>query len=91
LREGQHWEKQILEQIRLRDLFCLFWSEAASKSPWVEKEWKCALSTRGLDYIHPVPLVDPAIVPPPSELGASKHFNDLSRIVIDYETARKGS
>lgn len=86
LREGQYWEKELWKHIPSKDLFCLFWSEPASRSPWVEKEWKCALVARGLDYIHPVPLVDPRKVPPPKELSV-KHFNDLTRIIIEYEQA----
>lgn len=38
--------------------------------------WRFALETRGIDCIHPVPLVDPRIVPPPADL-AKLHFNDL--------------
>src|SRR5262249_35359389 len=63
---------------------CLFWSRPASESQWVEKEWRCAYQARGLDYIHPVSLVDPRAVPPPKEL-ASRHFEDLTRIVYEYE------
>jgi len=85
LRDGPDWEKEMWQQIPAQDLFCLFWSLPASRSAWVEKEWRCALATRGLDSIHPVPFADPREVPLPRELGASKHFNDLARIVIAYE------
>ena len=57
-------------------------AQAAVKGGFLE----AALATRGLDYIHPVPFADPRRVPPPRELGASKHFNDLTRIVIEYES-----
>ena len=53
----------------------LFWSDAARQSPWVEREWRCAYENRGVDFIDPVPLVSPEVVPPPSEL-ADLHFND---------------
>jgi len=75
LRSGQHWEKELWKIIPKQDIFYLFWSESARTSKWVEKEWRCALETRGLDFIDPVPLVSPEIVPPPPELSG-KHFND---------------
>jgi serine/threonine protein kinase len=76
IRAGDNWEHELLCNIRERDIFYLFWSLAASQSQWVEREWRLALKERGLDYIHPIPLVDPAVAPPPKEL-ASYHFNDL--------------
>jgi tetratricopeptide (TPR) repeat protein len=75
LRSGQNWEKELLTAIPASDVFYLFWSENAQKSRWVEKEWRCALTTRGLDFIDPFPLVSPDVVPPPDEL-ASLHFHD---------------
>jgi predicted component of type VI protein secretion system len=75
LRSGEDWEKRLWKEIPSKDVFYLFWSEGASQSNWVEKEWRCALETKGLDFIDPVPLVSPQSVPPPPEL-ASKHFND---------------
>jgi serine/threonine protein kinase len=75
LRSGQHWEGELYQRIGESDIFYLFWSANARKSEWVEKEWRYALQTRGLDFIDPVPLVPPDEVPPPTEL-AEKHFND---------------
>jgi hypothetical protein len=75
LRSGEDWAKKLWKAIPEHDVFYLFWSRSASRSEWVEKEWRCALKTRGLDFIDPVPLVSPENVPPPREL-ASKHFND---------------
>ncbi len=74
-RSGQNWDQELWKQIPTNDIFYLFWSENAKRSDWVEKEWRCALRTRGLDFIDPVPLVSPELVPPPPELAA-KHFND---------------
>lgn len=76
LRTGKRWEPILLENIRTRDIFFLFWSAAARSSQWVEREWRLALDERGLGYIHPIPLVDPRQVPPPLELQAL-HFDDL--------------
>ena len=84
LREGASWEAELFNHVPTKDLFCLFWSVPASESKWVEMEWRCALGTRGLDYIHPVPLVDPRKVPPPSELQG-KHFLDPTFIAREYE------
>jgi DNA-directed RNA polymerase specialized sigma24 family protein len=91
LREGQDWEKVLWEQVPSKDRFCLFWSEPASKSVWVEKEWRCALNKRGIDYIRPIPFADPRNVPPPRELAKSKHFNDLLWMVSEYERLRPKS
>lgn len=75
LRSGQRWQDELWSIIPDRDIFYLFWSEEASRSPWVEKEWRCALETRGIDFISPIPLVSPDVVAPPKELG-DLHFND---------------
>jgi hypothetical protein len=75
LRSGQYWEQELWQLIPKIDIFYLFWSENAKRSVWVEKEWRCALTTRGIDFIDPIPLVSPEEVPPPLEL-ASKHFDD---------------
>jgi len=75
LRAGEKWEQRLWKEIAEDDVFYLFWSAAAKASPWVEKEWRCALERRGENFIDPVPLVSPDIVRPPEEL-AGKHFND---------------
>ena len=75
LRAGELWEQTLWREIPGRDVFFLFWSEYAARSEYVEKEWRYALETRGLDFIDPVPLVSPDIVKPPPEL-VGKHFND---------------
>lgn len=84
LKSGQDWEKTLWREIPASDVFYLFWSAAAKASPWVEKEWRCALSTKGEDFIDPVPLVSPDLVPPPDELGR-KHFNDW---ILAYKRGR---
>lgn len=83
LRSGANWEKELFQTIPTHDIFYLFWSDHAKDSPWVEREWRCALETKGLDFIDPVPLVSPDRVPPPAEL-ASRHFNDW---VLAYMSA----
>jgi hypothetical protein len=75
LRSGQNWEQELWKRIPESDVFYLFWSMNAKQSPWVEKEWRCALDSNGLEFISPVPLQSPEVAPPPTEL-ASLHFND---------------
>lgn len=85
LRSGQDWEQELWKQIPASDVFYLFWSENAKRSEWVEKEWRCALQTKGLEFIDPVPLVSPEQVPPPPEL-ATKHFNDW---ILAFRSGRR--
>ncbi len=75
LRSGQRWEDELYQEIARRDSLYLFWSLAASRSEWVEREWRFAMTRHGVEFIDPVPLVSPAEAPPPPEL-ASLHFND---------------
>ena len=75
LRSGARWANEIQRVIPEQDVFYLFWSRAASRSRWVEGEWRCALKTRGLDFIDPAPLDPPEVAPPPEELQ-SLHFGD---------------
>jgi hypothetical protein len=76
LRSGQQWQSVLREEILSRDILYLFWSEAASRSKWVDWEWHCALKHHGIEGIDPVPLVSPDVVPPPQELACHLHFND---------------
>jgi hypothetical protein len=75
LRSGQNWETELWRVIPASDIFYLFWSTHARDSDWVEKEWRCALRERGIEFIDPIPLVSPRESPPPPELS-SLHFND---------------
>jgi hypothetical protein len=75
LRSGEDWVARLEHEIAARDVMYLFWSRAASRSQWVDREWRLALRTRGMRFIDPVPLEDPTCAPPPPEL-AERHFND---------------
>ena len=75
IRSGEDWAKRLEHEIAQRDAFYLFWSAAASRSQWVEREWRAALRLKGLEAIDPVPLEPPQKAPPPGELGAL-HFNE---------------
>jgi tetratricopeptide (TPR) repeat protein len=76
LRSGERWEQRLLEEIERRDTLYLFWSQAASRSLWVDREWRTALRLRGVAGIDPIPLASPEEVPPPNELAEHLHFND---------------
>jgi len=88
LREGTDWSTELMNHVSAKDVFCLFWSEPARRSNWVEREWRYALSKRGLDYIHPVPLADPRVVTPPVELQG-KQFGGTTFLIQMYEQKLK--
>ncbi|OQB87438.1 MAG: Chaperone protein DnaK [Planctomycetes bacterium ADurb.Bin126] len=88
LRSGDKWQDRLLEEIKARDVMYLFWSQAASRSRWVEWEWRTALRERGIQFIDPFPLVHPRDVPPPGELADQLHFNDW---VLAFKRARRVS
>ena len=43
LRSGQSWSETLLNKIDEADIFQLCWSNAARRSPYVEREWRHAL------------------------------------------------
>jgi hypothetical protein len=88
IRAGQYWKEELKKSISNMDVFYLFWSKNAAKSDWVKKEWHCALKLRGLDYIQPVPLVNPDRVPPPAELSP-KQFKDKWLCYIEWENSSR--
>ena len=61
------------------------WSHNARESQWVDREWRYALTQKGIDGIEPIPLEPPDRCPPPQELNG-KHFNDK----LLYLTATAG-
>lgn len=73
---GEDWQQRLATEIDTRDILYLFWSQAASRSKWVEWEWKHALQMRGIGFINPFPLVPSSVAPPPSELAEKLHFDD---------------
>ena len=88
LRSGNRWREQLVRHVPTKDRFFLFWSPNALRSEWVDWEWRLALSRRGLDYIDPVPLDDPELCPPPTELS-ELHFGDRYLSSIGYLRARR--
>jgi hypothetical protein len=85
LRSNDQYKKRIFEAIDSADIFYLFWSRHATRSNWVDQEWRYGYKQKGLAFIDPVPLVDPRKVPPPPELAEHKHFNDWTLIYSEYE------
>jgi hypothetical protein len=89
LHAGEPWEKELLRLIEDADLFQLFWSEAASRSVPVAKEWQQALKLqdrRGERFIRPVYWQSPW-PPPPSPL-AHLHFASLDLAELSSITGR---
>jgi hypothetical protein len=70
IRPGEQWKPKLRDEIENRDIFWLFWSRAAMKSPWVDWEWRTALATKSITGIQPHPLEPSDLAPPPKELSA---------------------
>ncbi len=80
LEPGDRWWPRLQAAIDECDLFILFWSSSAKRSPWVRKEVEQALRRQAgnelsLPEIRPVILEGPPLVEPWGEL-AHLHFND---------------
>lgn len=87
LKAGDPYPTHLLREIDASDVLYLFWSEHARQSEWVNKEWRYGFDRRGIDFIDPVPLVDPRKVPPPPELADKKHFDDWTLAFLEYGKA----
>lgn len=90
LRSGDDWEKALMTEISRRDILFLCWSLNARASEWVDREWRYALSSKGLDGIEPIPIDPPDLCPPPKEL-VSKHFNDRELLYMERSKEAAGS
>lgn len=75
LRPGDSWKTRLESEIRDRDVFLLFWSRHAARSPWVEWEWTQALSAKEERQVQVHPLDPVAQAPPPARLS-HLHFAD---------------
>ncbi len=67
LRSGDKWDARLLKEIERADRFQLCWSSAASRSPYVEREWRHALaiqSTKAESFICPFYWETPMPTPP---------------------------
>jgi hypothetical protein len=70
IRPGEKWKEKLRDEIDRRDIFWLFWSRKAMKSPWVDWEWRTALAEKTIDGIQPHPLEPSDLAPAPKELSA---------------------
>lgn len=75
LKCGSDWERTLYKNLDVCDTLFLCWSRWASVSPWVEKEWRYMLSSKGPDSIEPMPVEPSELCPPPKELSM-KYFNN---------------
>lgn len=78
---GARWQQELYRHIDESDVLFLFWSTAARESEWVAREWRYGLEKKGEDFIHPVIIEGPPIIPPPPEL-AHLHFDDRVLYVL---------
>lgn len=77
LRSITYWEGDLHARIDTAEIFYLFWSHHARASDWVEREWRWALRSKGLEFIDPVPIENLEIAPPPAELSAKSFLDPL--------------
>lgn len=63
-RRRPDWPNRMSRFIRSHDLFYLVWSLGASRSESVTREWHCALSQSGPDFISAVVIGDNEVAPP---------------------------
>jgi hypothetical protein len=87
LRAGERWGRALKRLINQADVFQLFWSWNAMRSPHVRREWEYALSLRRDAFIRPTYWEDPLPeLPqeglPPEELK-SLHFHQLAGIRLE--------
>lgn len=72
LRSGEQWNAALLSKIDSANIFQLCWSQSAKQSPYVEEEWRHALSLQRQNFIRPIYWQLPMPIPP-EELG-NIHF-----------------
>jgi hypothetical protein len=88
LRAGERWNERLLGMITEADIFQLFWSWSSSQSPYVEQEWRHALSLRRETFIRPTYWEDPW--PRPPEPLRPIHFQRLEMVRFP-ELSRRNS
>jgi hypothetical protein len=69
LRSGEQWKPALLKKIDEADIFQLYWSTNAKKSPYVKQEWRRALELKRESFIRPMYWERP-MPPPPRELAS---------------------
>lgn len=90
LRSGEAWNARLLQFIEQADIFQLFWSEAAAHSPYVEQEWRYALTlARAGNFIRPV-YWDKPLPPVPDALRGLHFHYDGSLDDLGYNDGSSG-
>lgn len=92
---GDRWANELYKEIDKSDVFFLFWSKAARRSEWVEREVLYAIERKHGDEdaapdIKPVMLEGPPPVEPPDSLR-SLHFNDKMLYFISVEDSLRAA
>jgi hypothetical protein len=81
LRSGEVWSDGLKQLIEQADVFQLFWSKNAMRSPYVRKEWEYALSLHRPSFVRPTYWEDPLPALPeeglPPEDLVRLHFHHL--------------
>jgi hypothetical protein len=88
LTPNDEWQAELKRVIPTKEVFLLFWSLSASESRWVAWELQQAKASKGLEWIRPMPIDDPATAPPPDDLK-HLHFGDRYLIARDALLRRK--
>jgi len=94
LRLMEDWERRLHHEIDNCDLFLLFWTNAAARSEWVERETKYALarqksSARDEPDIMPI-FLEPDAPRPPDWLK-DRHFDSILRLAMRGADAERRS
>jgi tetratricopeptide (TPR) repeat protein len=90
LRSGEVWSERLAQMISDADVFQLFWSWNALRSPFVRAEWEYALGLGRDHFIRPVfwesPLPSTPDLPPP-RLRAL-HFRRVAPVAVTVDPLR---
>ena len=79
LTPNEDWQRELERIIPTKEVFLLFWFNSARDFPWVAWELQEAKSSKGLEWIRPMPIDDPEIAPPPEDL---KHLQFRDRYLM---------
>jgi cell division septation protein DedD len=86
LRAGEVWNDRLKDLIQKADVFQLFWSWNALRSPYVEEEWRYALSLGRPNFVRPTYWQDPL----PEEPARSLPPEELRRLHFQLLPGGKG-
>lgn len=87
LRAGEVWSRRLEELIEKADVFQLFWSWNALRSPFVEQEWRYALGLGRPNFVRPTYWEEPLPEDPANELPPA----DLRRVQFHLLRGGTGS